>query len=50
MNVFEEAELELLATDAVAGLEDALAGRLVTDEELDRALGLEPPAPWRELS
>ena len=32
----------LLADDAVTGLSEALAGQFVADDELDRALGVEP--------
>ena len=32
----------VLAEDAVAGLRQALAGQFVSDEELDRALGVSP--------
>ena len=32
----------VLASDAIAGLQQALAGHFVSDEELDRALGVAP--------
>ena len=32
----------VLADDAITGLREALAGRFVGDDELDRALGVEP--------
>jgi hypothetical protein len=32
----------VLATEAIAGLEEALAGQLVSDEDLDAALGVTP--------
>jgi len=34
----------VLAEDAIAGLQQASAGQFVSDEDLDRALGI-PPAP-----
>ena len=33
---------EVLAEDAIAGLRQAMAGQFVSDEELDRALGVKP--------
>ena len=33
----------VLATDAITGLREALAGQFLSDEEADEALGVKPP-------
>jgi len=35
----------VLAEDAITGLQQALAGQFVSEEELDKALGVVAPAP-----
>ena len=34
---------KVLTDDAITALRQALAGQFVTDDQLDRALGVEPP-------